>query len=169
MAQTHWKKLTNPNYLGEYAFEKGRDLIGTIKSIQNEMVTGDGGRKEECTVCHFVERELKPMVLNKTNMKTIQKLTGTPYIEEWSGHKIAIYVDPKVKFGREIVGGLRIRPTIPNISAPVVKCVSCGKDIVPSNGMTSVQLADYTKVKYGQPLCAKCATIKAQEAKNNAE
>ena len=64
--KTHWKKLTNPNYLGAYAFEENKDIILTIKSVGNEVITGEGGRKEECTVCHFVEN-YKPMILNKTN------------------------------------------------------------------------------------------------------
>ena len=41
------------------------------------------------------------MILNVTNCKTISKLLKTPYIERWAGHRIQIYVDPKVKFKGE--------------------------------------------------------------------
>ena len=52
---THWKKLMNPDYLGAYALEPGQDLIATIKSVGNEEVTGTDGKKEICSVIHFVE------------------------------------------------------------------------------------------------------------------
>lgn len=163
---THWKKLTNPNYLGSYAFENNKDLIGTIKVVRNEIVTGDGGRKEECTVCYFTEN-IKPMILNKTNMKTIAKLLGTPFVEEWEGKKIQIYVDPKVKFGSEITGGLRIREKV-MASDELCKCNNCGKSIEPTSNMTSKQIADYTVARFGQALCSECAHSKKQEVTNNA-
>ena len=164
--KTHWKKLTNPNYLGAYAFDEGKDMILTVASVGNELVTGDGGRKEECTVCHFVEN-VKPLILNKTNMKSIQKALGTPYIEEWAGHKIQIYVDPQVKFGKEITGGLRVRNYAP--STQKIICQSCGGEIQPRGKSTAKQIAAYTAQKYGQALCAACATkvaAKLQEASN---
>ena len=67
---THWKKLTNPNYLGAYSIENGQDLILTIKYVQEEKVIGTDGKKDDCVVCYFVENA-KPMILNATNMKTI--------------------------------------------------------------------------------------------------
>ncbi len=163
---THWKKLTNPNYLGSYAFEDNNDLICTIQKVQNEVVTGDGGRKEECTVCYFVEN-VKPMILNKTNMKAIAKLLGTPYIENWVNKKIQIYVDPKVKFGREITGGLRIRQKV-MVTDEVYKCNRCGDDIEATTKMTVKQLVDYTIMQYGQALCSKCARARIEELKANA-
>lgn len=163
---THWKTLTNPTYLGSYAFENNRDLIGTIKVVKSEIVTGDGGRKEECAVCYFAE-DIKPMILNKTNMKTITKLVGTPYIEKWVGKKIQIYVDPKVKYGKEITGGLRIREKL-MVSNELCKCSKCGKNIEPTSNMTSKQISDYTVARFGQALCSECAHSKNQEVKNNA-
>jgi hypothetical protein len=43
---THWKKLTNPNYLGTYALEPGQTLVLTIDCVKEELVTGQGGRKD---------------------------------------------------------------------------------------------------------------------------
>lgn len=161
MSKTHWKSLTNPNYLGSYSFEDGKDIIGTIKVIRNEIVTGPGGQKEECTICHFVEN-MKPMILNKTNMKTMAKLFGTPYVEDWPGHKFQIYVDPKVRFGKEVTGGLRIRNKVID-AASNVKCEECGADIKPRSGMTSQQFAEYTKKACGKAVCYECA-MKISEA-----
>ena len=102
-------------------------------------------------------------------MKTMQKLFGTPYIEEWSGHKMQIFVDPKVKFGREVTGGLRIRNKVPNATQEQLpKCDECGNDIKPVGNMTGAQVAAYTKDKYGMALCSTCATKKAQEVNDEA-
>ena len=48
--KTHWKKLTNPDYLGSYALEDGKDMIVTIKEVKQELITGQKGTKEECVV-----------------------------------------------------------------------------------------------------------------------
>ena len=157
---THGKKLTNPDYLGAYSLEPGQDIVLTIERVQVETVTGPEGKKEECVVCYWRERE-KPMILNSTNAKMIQKLLKTPYIEEWSGHRIQIGVEMVKAFG-EIVDALRVRNFLPEEKA--VKCECCGEDIKPAHGMNSAQLAAYTRSKYGRALCAACATKEAAHA-----
>lgn len=114
---THWKSLVNPDYLGVYSLNNGADMTLTIDKIVREMVTSTGGKKEECTVAHFREKQ-KPMILNRTNSKIIQKIYGTPYVEEWHGKKITIYA-ATTKLAGEEVECLRIRPAIPQ--NPVLK------------------------------------------------
>lgn len=157
---THWKKLTNPDYLGAYSIEDGADLIMTIAAVKNEVVTGTDGKKEECMVMYFVEPS-KPMILNATNAKMVQKLLKTPYIEEWAGHKIQIGIE-KVKAFGDVVDALRVRKFLPKDNA--LKCEKCGGVISPAYSMSPAQLAEYTKKQYGAALCAKCAT----EAKESA-
>ena len=112
---THWKKLINPNYIGAYTLDDGKDLVVTIESIKREMVAGPDGKKEECTVAYL--KGQKPLILNSTNSKQIEKITGTPHIEEWSGKSISLYV-AKVKAFGEVVDALRIRPTAPVVTLP---------------------------------------------------
>ena len=162
MAKTHWKKLTNPDYLGAYALDDGKDVILTISYVREEKVTGSDGKKDDCVVCHFSER-VKPMILNSTNMKTITKLFGTPYIEDWSGRRIQIGIE-KVKAFGDVVDALRVRKFIPAENVP--KCESCGGEIQPRGNTSAEQLALYTKSKYGRALCAACATKLAAEVKN---
>ena len=109
MSKTHWRKLYNPNYFGTYCFDDDKDIVLTIKSVAQENVVGEGGRSAMCTVMHFAEN-VKPLICNKTNCKTIEKLFKTPIIEEWSGRKIQLYADHNVRFGKEIVEGVRVRP-----------------------------------------------------------
>lgn len=114
---THWKRLVNPDYLGVYSLDNGKDMTLTIDRIVREVVTSTGGKKEECTVAYFKEK-VKPMILNRTNSKMIQKIYGTPYIEEWSGKKITVYA-ATTKLAGEEVECLRIRLGVPQ--NPVLK------------------------------------------------
>ena len=155
MSQTHWKKLHNPDYLGAYALEPGKDLVATIKSVTKEKVVGADGKKEECMVMRFQEN-IKPMIVNSTNAKTIQKLYKTPYIEEWSGRKIQLFVDQVKAFG-DVVEALRIRTKIPASAKVETDCGDCGVKIQPFGNMNPEQMAQYTYQKYGKPLCAECA------------
>lgn len=156
MSKTHWKKLTNPNYMGDYELPPGEDLIVVIDYVKKEDVTGTNGRKEEKVVAHFSDGN-KPMILNKTNMKTIAKIYGTPYIEEWKGRAVQIYFDANVRFGRDIVGGLRIRPFIPEIKKLSDKCSDCGKKVTAAFGKDTKWVVSYTYKTYGKVLCAECA------------
>lgn len=153
MGLTHWKKLSNPNYLGAYSIEDGKDLVLTICNVKQEEVTGTDGKKEDCIVCYFSDSP-KPMILNSTNAKQIQKLLGTPYIENWAGHKIQIGSE-KVKAFGDVVEALRVRKTLP--STVEIKCQECKQNITSANGMSADQLATYTQTKYGKKLCAGCA------------
>lgn len=110
--KTHWKKLTNPNYLGTYALDPEEDLIATIDHVKKEEVTNPNGEKDDCTVCYFKE-DIKPLILNVTNAKQIERLYGTPYIEDWAGKKIQIYIKDDIEAFGQITTGLRIRPKVP--------------------------------------------------------
>ena len=150
---THWKALTNPDYLGSYAFDRGEEKTGTIQEVKREIVTGPEGKKEECTVCHFSEPDLKPLILNVTNCKAISKLYGTPYTEEWTGKRIIMRVQQVKAFG-EVVDAVRIKPQVPPAWP---RCAVCGKQIAPFGKMNPEQVAQYTVGKYGKALCPDCA------------
>ena len=49
MAQTHWKKLINPDYIGAYALDPGKDLTVQISQVRREMVTPCSGPFSEPT------------------------------------------------------------------------------------------------------------------------
>ena len=165
MSETHYKKLINPDYLGAYSLEPGQDMILTIKSVGKEMITGTGGKQEECIVCRWVEDQ-KPMILNVTNCKMIAKLLKTPYIEQWPGRMIQVGAD-LTKMGGEVVECLRVRNKLPE--DVTVACEECGQFITPAFQMSVTQLAAYTKKKYGKTLCAECAKAKKEAKKDGAE
>ncbi|HXU27632.1 MAG TPA: hypothetical protein VN698_10400 [Bacteroidia bacterium] len=104
---THWKKLTNPDYLGAYDFQPNEERILTVRNVKLELVMGSSGKKENCTVVYFREKS-KPMILNATNAKMLQFLAGTAYIEQWGGVQIKLIVQRVAAFG-EMVDALRIK------------------------------------------------------------
>lgn len=112
MEKTHWKKLINPDYIGAYSLDPSRDLTVTIESVGRELVTGTGGKKEECTVAKL--KGQKPFIVNRTNAKTISTIYGTPYIEDWAGKQITLYIS-KTKVAGEEVECLRIRRQKPEL------------------------------------------------------
>ncbi len=161
MDKTHWKKLENPDYLGAYALQPNQDLIVQIKSVgQEEVYNPTNSKKETCTVAHFVDQKIKPMILNVTNCKTISKLYDTPYIEDWAGKYISVYI-AKVKAFGETVDALRIRNKIPTVEKIV--CKDCGKEIVGTSQKTARELADIAVKNCGRELCLDC--MKKEKAK----
>lgn len=151
--KTHWKKLTNPNYMGTYSLENGADIIRTIKAVKQENVIGADGKSEECCVMYFDE-EKKPMIMNKTNLKMVAKLFKTDFIEEWVGREIIIGSEKVRAFGTT-TDALRVRGELPKHEP--IYCAECGQEIKGAFGMTSKKLAEYTESKYGRKLCAECA------------
>jgi hypothetical protein len=106
---THWKALDEQRFLGVYALPNGEDMTVTISHVQKETITTTGGKKD-VTIAYLVET--KPMILNKTNRKAIEKLYKTPYIELWAGKRITLHAST-TKMGGEMTECLRIRPKIP--------------------------------------------------------
>ena len=160
--KTHWKKLTNPDYLGAYAFDPGEIKTVTIKTVGTEIVQNQTGNKEECIVAHFVE-DVKPLILNKTNCKTIEHLYGTAYIEEWSGKKIQLNVKKVSAFG-DVVDAVRVMPSMPGTD---LICEECHRIIKPAAGKSAQELANVAKEHTGKQLCLDCQRTYAQEEKNN--
>ena len=110
MSKTHWKNNFDYQYLGGYSIE-GDDLELTIVEVKQEEVKGQSGRDETCMVIYFEEVD-KGMICNKTNAKTIQKVHGSPYIEDWIGKRILLGTEKVSAFG-ETTDALRIRQVKP--------------------------------------------------------
>ena len=110
MEKHHWKKIvSDPNYLGEADFNEGEEKIATIASVnQSEtVVTAEG--KSQKSVVHFAEN-LKPMILNVARSKSIEKVAGSPYVEDWPGTRVQLYIEHNIKAFGELVSAVRVRP-----------------------------------------------------------
>jgi hypothetical protein len=99
---TNINKLRNPNYLGGWDLQdasgKTVDIIVTIKEIKRSEVFNQksGAMELELTV-HFME--VKPIILNATNRKTLIKATETEFIEQMVGKKIQLTTQRGKWFG----------------------------------------------------------------------
>lgn len=124
--ETHWKQNFDYKYTGAYELSPGETRTLTIKRTCNEDVMSTSGQKQNCFVAYFNEHS-KPMVLNKTNCKTISKLHG-PFVEKWIGKKITIEARQVKAFG-EMVDALRVRNSIPVDTAIDTKAIEFKLDV----------------------------------------
>lgn len=160
--KTHWKATMNPDYLGAWALQPGEEPILTIVSVMTEKVVGSDGKREDCTVMRYKGIGPGKMVLNVTNCKAIEKVAGTPFLEDWGGTRIQVYAENVRAFG-DVVPALRIRPFKPKAAQSVPKCSECKQEIKPAFNKTAQALAQYTQERFGKPLCADCASKVAGE------
>lgn len=170
--KVHWKKVvSDPVYIGEADFEPGEEKVLTIASINSKetIVTNEG--KSTKAVVHWVEKE-KSMILNVARAKAIQKATGSPWMDDWIGKKVQLYIDNKVKAFGEIVSAVRVRPFAPKVQQKQeVKpdseliCEECGKPITAAFGMSAPEVAANTKAKFKRMLCKDCAVSENEKRK----
>ena len=158
MSKTHWKKVvSDPNYIGEADFQEGEEKIVTIRNVvQKESVQTAEGKSDKAVV-HFAESGIKPMILNVTRSKSISKVAGSDYFEDWPGVRIKLYVEKGIPAFGERVNAVRVRNVKPRESAPIPPCASCGGVIAPAKGKSAEWMVEYTTQKYERPLCADCA------------
>lgn len=65
-------------------------------------------RKEKKPILHFRERDVKSLILNKTNAKTISQIVGSEEFDDWVGHKITL-VPREVEFQGDTVWAIRVQ------------------------------------------------------------
>lgn len=117
--KTHYRKVFKSDHLGsadlEEFTEEGKELIFTIKHVKQEIGARVAGRKIDANIAYFHE-PIKPMVLNAGNSKIVSSLSGgSPFVEDWKDVTVELYVNTSVKFGSEVVSGIRIKPDPPKV------------------------------------------------------
>lgn len=119
--KTHYRKAFDSPYLSS------ADIVEpTIFTISHVRLEIDRTKKTKdfFNTAYFTEKEirpgeaLKPMILNATNSRTMKKLSGSSFIEDWNNIPITVYVDDHVRFGKDTVEGLRISTERPRTSKP---------------------------------------------------
>ncbi len=110
--KTHYRKAFNSPYLSS------ADIVGpTVLTIERVVLEIDKTKqtKDNRNTAYFVEKEirpgeeLKPMILNVINSEFMRDITGSHFIDDWSG-AITVWVDPDVRWGKDTVEGLRLSP-----------------------------------------------------------
>lgn len=146
-----WEKIIDPNFINaELLGEVGAEKVVTIKDIDFAECFDQKSNSKIKKQTVFFE-ECKPMVLNKTNAKTLKKLFS-PNDDDPSkcvGHKVIIYV-VSCKVGGKQTTGIRIKEFSEE------KCEDCGAVILPKAGKTVEQLIEISKRNTKKQLCLDC-------------
>ncbi len=110
--RTHYRKAFKSPYLS--SADIVLPTIFTIKCVRLEKHKASQSPGTLFNTAYFTNdfirdgEKMKPMILNVTNSKTMQKLTNSHFIEDWTNVAVTIYVDPNVKNRGDLVEGLRI-------------------------------------------------------------
>jgi hypothetical protein len=113
----HYRKVFKSDHLGvadlEDLIEEKKSLIFTIKHVKQEYDVTVAGKKGNFNIAYFAE-PIKPLVLNAGNSKIIKSFcNGSPFVEDWKNVLVELTIDANVKFGKDMVSGVRIRPSQP--------------------------------------------------------
>jgi hypothetical protein len=80
--------------------------------VKREEIKNKDGLTNKKFVVYFQELD-KGLILNTTNMNTIDKLMGSDDSDRWIGQRIVLFVKDDVELGGELVSGIRVRPKHP--------------------------------------------------------
>ena len=163
MSLPSWEKIIDPNFLNaEIIGDVGAERVVTIKDIDMAECYDEGMKANVQKQTVFFE-ECKPMVLNKTNAKTLKRLfspnSDTP--SDAFGHRVILRVEEVKAFGKKTTG-IRIKEFSEE------KCPVCGKVILPYAGKTVAEIKEISQRNLGSVMCGECMKTKAKE-KNNVE
>ena len=166
-------------YLGAEDIDDGVEPVLTIAGLWNGMVTLQRGKEKKDVLTFAEERvpgimQVRPLIVNATNRKTLRKLYGDAKAATLVGKQIQLYIDHRVRDPQDggYTDGIRIRPFKPRARAPeppLPPCADCGQAIAPAMGKDARWLAAYTTHHYGVPLCAGCAQKRREAAGAQAE
>lgn len=119
--KTNYRNVFKSDHLGSIDLEemkaKGQPLIFTIKEVRQEKGAKVAGRKIDANIAYWTDKTIKPMVLNATNSKQLSAFADSIFVEDWAGLTIELYIERNIKFGNDIVEGIRISPKLPKTSS----------------------------------------------------
>ena len=163
MSLPSWEKIIDPNFINaELIGGVGAERVVTIKDIDLAECYDEATKAKIQKQTIFFE-ECKPMVLNKTNAKTLKRLfspnSDTP--SDAFGHRVILKVEEVKAFGKKTTG-IRIKEFSEE------KCPVCGKIILPYAGKTVDEIKEISQRNLGEIMCGECMKNKAKE-KNNGQ
>lgn len=157
-----WETVLDPNFINaDLIGAAGSERVVTIDHVETDVECNDPSGRGKNRVKAVFFQECKPMVLNSTNTKKLNKLFG-PDVKASYGKKILLRTE-MVKVAGVPKNAIRIQEYNP------VPCQRCGQDIKPFAGKTIAQMVEYSKKNCkGQCYCVRCMTAwkKEQEATN---
>lgn len=108
---TSFDGMIESKYMKKDDVETPRTL--TVAAFTRENVAQKGEPDEHKWIMHFREQDMKPMVLNPTNVQLLKLALGVNSPAESVGKRVTVFNDPTVSFGGKLTGGVRIRSAMP--------------------------------------------------------
>lgn len=158
MSLPSWEKVIDPNFINaELIGDVGAERVVTIKDIDLAECYDEATKAKIQKQTVFFE-ECKPMVLNKTNAKTLKRLfsPNSDNPADAFGHKVILKVENVKAFGKTTTG-IRIKEFSEE------KCPVCGKVILPYAGKSVAEIKEISKRNLGEIMCGECMKNKAKE------
>lgn len=144
-----WEKILDPNFINaELIGPIGSERVVTIKDIDFREAYNNRTNTKEKKQALILE-ECKPMLLNKTNIRTLIKLFGSDKPALCVGKKIVLYVI-ETSVGGHPTTGIRIK------EYTEVKCEECGSVLRPAAGKSIEELMEISKRNTGRIMCLPC-------------
>lgn len=136
-------QMRESEYLGAEDIDDGVEPVLTIAGLWNGTVTLQRGKENKDVLSFAEERvhgimQVRPLIVNSTNRKTLRKLFGDAKASTLVGKQIQLYVDHNVRDPQDggLTDGIRIRPYKPRVQKqePPPVCTDCGQEITPAMG-----------------------------------
>lgn len=158
-------------YLGAEDIDPGTEPILTISAIYNGTVTLQRGKENKDVIVFKEERvpgirNVRPLIVNATNRKTLRKIYKNVTAENLEGKKVQLYIDHNVRDPStgDKVDGIRIKPKVPTAprTEPII-CTDCGKPVAGVGNYSADDVAQINAKRYGKVLCAACSKKLSEE------
>lgn len=136
-------QMRESEYLGAEDIDDGVEPVLTIAGLWYGSVTLQRGKENKDVLSFTEERvpgvmQVRPLIVNSTNRKTLRKLFGDAKASTLVGKQIQLFVDHNVRDPQDggMTDGIRIRPYKPRVQKqePVPPCTDCGQEITPAMG-----------------------------------
>lgn len=182
----HMKPLTgnerlganrDSEYMGAEDIDPESEPVLTIKNIYNGDVTLSRGKENKDFIV-FAEnsvpgiKNVRPLIINSTNRKTLRKLFKSVTASSLEGKKIQLYLEHNVRDPStgDKVDGIRIRSRIPTAqrTEPIL-CADCGLPITALGTYTADDIANINLKRYGRKICAACSKKLSEQKPEPAE
>ena len=103
--------FNDSRFLNFETMEGKGDVALTIKEVVflgADFKFENGQKLGKKTLCLKFEKTDKVLRLNTGNRRLVKQQLGNE-TSAWKGQKVVLYGDPNVRFGRNLVGGVKVR------------------------------------------------------------
>ena len=98
--------ISTGRYLKRESVTAEGEVHTVVKCAEEEINSVDGGSE---TKWILYLSDLKPLIMNATNIRSAVAAFGTAEVNDWGGKPLIVYDDDSVEYGGKVVGGVRLR------------------------------------------------------------